>query len=311
MNARYRYSFTLKIVISVVTFLLILINIAVIRVLKSHLRYCVQQTYSYTYRHYGLMCGVTCCSTILTPILACIFAGTVYSVQPDNESDMTAYCFEIIVVSLPAVLALPIAIYFACKTEPPAVPYTIMIPVAVICCCCSKKRSNSLVFGIGLWLNLISLQFISLHIAMIFLAMLAEPFAVITNALVLILVFFCAANIFALLFTIFAYVFTSRSQRPQGRGNIMVRAVVLIPLLAMVCCFGFVISSSGYSINVEKGSGNLRSLLGSVVIPVILGAVTFSLQRLIAKWMAKPFAKGQVDAISEEKELLDVKTSSV
>ena len=297
MHIRYRYSYTLKMVISVLTLQLILINIAVIRVLKSHLKYCIQQTYSYTYRHYGLMCGVTCCCTILPPILASIFYGTVHRVQPDNELDMTAYCFEIIVVSLPAVLALPIAIYFACKTEPPAVPYIIMIPVAVLCCCCNKKRSNSLVFGIGLWNNLISLQLISLHIAMIFLAMLAEPFAVITNALVLTLVFYCVANIFALLFTIFAYVFTTKYQKPQGGGNMMVRALVLIPLLAMVFCFGLVISSSGYAINVDKRGGNLRSLLGSIVIPVILGVVTFSLQRLIAKWMAKPPARGEVDAI--------------
>ena len=78
----------------------------------------------------------------------------------------------------------------------------------------------------------------------------------------------------------------------------MVRALVLIPLLAMVFCFGLVISSSGYAINVDKRGGNLRSLLGSIVIPVILGVVTFSLQRLIAKWMAKPPARGEVDAIN-------------
>ena len=65
----------------------------------------------------------------------------------------------------------------------------------------------------------------------------------ITNALVLILVLFCLINIFSLVFTINAYLFTSKRQRPQGRGTTILHAVVLIPLLAMVGCYCAVLGS--------------------------------------------------------------------
>ena len=125
--------------------------------------------------------------------------------------------------------------------------------------------------------------YIALHGSIIGFALLAEPFAVITNALVLVLVLFCLINIFSLVFTISAYLFTPKQQRPQGRGTTILHAVVLIPLLAMVGCYCAVLGSSGYAINVDTKQETSRALLSSAFIPVILGAVTFFLKKLIWK----------------------------
>ena len=182
---------------------------------------------------------------------------------------------------------LIIAGYFTYKNKPPAVPYILMIPVAALLCCCNTQRAKSLVFGTALWINLTGVTLIMVHGLLILTAALAEPFAIITNTLVLILVAFCITNILALLFTISAYLFTSKCLRPQGQGKTMSHAVVLIPLLTMIACLCFTMGSIGYLIKRNTKQDNIISLMGSVALPVILGAVTFGLKKLMTKWLDK------------------------
>ena len=73
----------------------------------------------------------------------------------------------------------------------------------------------------------------------------------------------------------------------------MLRAVVLIPLLAMITCLCFFIGSVGYLIKRNTKQDNIISLMGSVALPVILGAVTFGLKKLIAKWLDKAESTGR------------------
>jgi formate/nitrite transporter FocA (FNT family) len=68
----------------------------------------------------------------------------------------------------------------------------------------------------------------------------------------------------------------------------MLRAVLLIPLLAMVTCLCISIGSLGYLINQNTQQGNALSLLSSFAFPIILGAVTFGLKKLITKWLESP-----------------------
>ena len=67
----------------------------------------------------------------------------------------------------------------------------------------------------------------------------------------------------------------------------MLHAVVLIPLLAMIACLCLSIGSVGYLTNRDTKQGNIISLMGSVALPVILGAVTFGLKKLMTKWVDK------------------------
>ena len=162
-----------------------------------------------------------------------------------------------------------------------------MIPVAVLLCCCSTKRAKSLVFGMALWINLVTLTLTALHGVLILLTVIAEPFAVITNTLILVLLLYCLTNIFALTFTISAYIFTRKHQRPQGEGTTMLRATILILLLVLVGCICLCIGIMGYLVNADTKQGSFVSLASSAFVPMILGLITFGLKRLISKWLDK------------------------
>ena len=262
---------------------LILVSIGIILVLKCHLETHVQQTHFYTYKHYGLISGITSCNIFMLPFMMYCVLSLMNRVSPQNGDDIGYFVTGIVIVSLPALLAVPIAIYFARRVKPPSMPYIFLIPTAVLFCCCKLQYTAPLIFCIGIVINVIAALYITLHVTVIGFTLLAEPYAVITNELVLVLVLFCLINIFSLVFTISAYLFTPKRQRPQGRGTTILHAVVLIPLLAMVGCYCAVLGSSGYAINVDTKQDNTRALLSSAFIPVILGAVTFFLKILISK----------------------------
>ena len=256
-------------------------------VLRWNLKDTAVLSYTYSYKHYGLWWGVTHVWFISVP-------ATLYSdlsVTMSSDLDFFGISFNYpLCACLLGVTVFPtllIAGYFTYKTKPPAVPYILVIPVAALLCCCNTQRAKSLVFGTALWINLTAVTLIMFHGLMISLAVLAEPFAVITNTLVLILVIFCITNILALLFTISAYLFTPKRHRPQRQRKTMLRAVILLPLLAMIACLCFSLGSVGYLTSRDSKQGNVISLMGSIAFPVILGAVTFGLRKLIAKWVDK------------------------
>ena len=267
---------------------IILVLIGSVLVLKWNLKDIVNFSYTYSYKQYGLWWGVTYFLFVAVPVMFALdvetlvighnFVGTIW---------LYGYTISVMLFVLTVLPGLFIAGYFTYKIKPPAVPYILMIPVAALLCCCNAQRAKSLVFWTALWINLTAVTLITEHGIIIFTAALFEPFAVITNTLVLILVTFCITNILALLFTIFAYLFTPKRHRPRGQGKTMLRAVVLIPLLAMIACLCFAIGSIGYLIKHNTKQDNIISLMGSVALPVILGAVTFGLKKLMTKWLNK------------------------
>ena len=273
---------------------IILVLIGSVLVLKWNLKDIVNFSYTYSYKQYGLWWGVTYFLLVAVPVM---FALDVKSLVHGHKFvGIINFYGYILCASAFALTILPgliIAGYFTYKTKPPAVPYILMIPVAALLCCCNTQRAKSLVFGTTLWINLTAVTLIMAHGLIIFTAALFEPFAILTNTLVLILVAFCITNILALLFTIVAYLFTPKHHRPRGQGKTMLRAVVLIPLLAMISCLCFTIGSLGYLIKRNTKQDNIISLMGSVALPVILGAVTFGLKKLITKWLDKAESTGR------------------
>ena len=271
-----------------VLFEIMLVLMGSVLVLKWNLKDIVNFSYTYSYKQYGLWWGVTYFLFVAVPVMFALDVKTLVNghtfVGTINFYSYTISASLYVLTVLPGLI---VAGYFTYKTKPPAVPYILMIPVAALLCCCNTQRAKSLVFGTALWINLTAVTLIMSHGLLIIAAVLAEPFSVITNTLVLILVAFCIANILALLFTISAYLFTPKCLRPQGQGKTMLRAVVLIPLLAMIACLCFSIGSVGYLIKPNTKQGNIISLMGSVALPVILGAVTFGLRKLLTKWLDK------------------------
>ena len=270
----------------------LLVWIGSVLVLKWNLRDVVILSYTYSYKHYGLWWATVCMASIAVPVTLYSDLSVIRGSYPQYGDSLRypLYAILLVVTLLPGLI---IAGYFTYKTKPPAVPYILMIPVAALLCCCNAQCAKSLVFGTALWINLTAVTLIMGHGLMILLAILAEPFAVITNTLVLILVIFCITNILALQFTISAYLFTPKRHRPQGQGKTMLRAVVLIPLLAMIACQCFTMGSLGYLTHINTKQDNIISLMGSVALPVILGAVTFGLKQLITKWLDNCHDLGQ------------------
>ena len=263
-----------------------LVLIGSVLALKWNLENVVILSYTYSYKHYGLWWGISYVWFIAIPITLYSDLSVLLASYPEY-GDLIRYPSCAVLLGVTVLPGLIIAGYFTYKTKPPAVPYILMIPVAALLCCCNTQRAKSLVFGTALWINLTAVTLIAGHGLTILLAVLAEPFAGITNTLVIILVIFCVTNILALLFTISAYLFTPKRHRPQGQGKTMLRAVVLIPLLAMIACLCFSFGSVGYLIKRDTKQDNIISLMGSVALPVILGAVTFGLKKLITKWLDK------------------------
>ena len=256
-------------------------------VLKWHLEDRVKLSYTYSYNHYGYWWGVTILVSITLPLI--LLTDLSQLIKQYNEyASGIYYPFAAALLLLCVLQGVPIALYFVYKTkQPPAIPYILMIPVTVLFCCCNTKRAKLLVFGIALWINLVAVPLTALHGAAILLAVIVEPFAVITNTLVLVLLLFCLTNIFALSFTISAYIFTRKHQRPQGEGTTMLRAIILILLLVVVGSISLFIGVMGYLVNADTKQGSFVSLASSASVPLILGLVTFGLKRIISKWLDK------------------------
>ena len=244
-------------------------------------------SYTYSYSHYGFWWGVTIFVSITLSLI--LYSDLHHFIKLHNEYASTpGYSFAAVMMVLCILSGVPIAIYFVYKTkQPPAIPYILMIPVTVLFCCCNTKRAKLLVFGMALWINLVALPVTAFYGAAILVTVIVEPFAVITNTLVLVLLLFCLTNIFALSFTISAYTFTRKHQRPQGEGTTMLRAIILIPLLVVVGCIGLFIGVMGYLVNADTKQGSFVSLVSSASVPLVLGLVTFGLKRLISKWLDK------------------------
>ena len=268
-------------------FAIILAIVESVIVLKWHLEDRVKLSYTYSYNHYGFWWGVTILASITLSLI--LFSDLSQMIKHHNEYSSTLpYSCAAAMLVLCILSCVPIAIYFVYKTkQPPAIPYILMIPVTVLVCCCNTKHAKFLVFGMALWINLVVLSLTAFHGLAILLTVIVEPFAVITNTLVLVLLVFCLTNIFALSFTISAYIFTRKHQRPQEEGTTMLRSIILILLLVVVGCISLCIGVMGYLVNVDTKQGNFVSMVSSASVPLVLGLVTFGLKRLISKWLGK------------------------
>ena len=265
-----------------------LVLIGSVLVLQWYLRQWVELNRTYSYTHYGLWWGVTCIAIMVVPGALYLDMTAVLISYPEYGATAKSLS-SILLLGLGLLPGIPIAVYFTYKTKPPAVPCFILTPFTIFFCCCHSGRqcAKSLVFGIALWINIVLVTGIMFHGLLLILGLFVEPLAVITNTLVLILATFCAINILALLFTISAYVFTRKHLRPQGQGKTMLRAVLLIPLLAMITCLCISIGSLGYLINRDT-KGDAVSLVRSLALPIILGAMTIGLKKLITKLLDSP-----------------------
>ena len=262
----------------------VLVWIAIVFALRTNSNV-LQRSHFYTFQYYGQMCGITCCSFLATPMMMYCSFSTLDLITPQRGSDIVYYSVGISMLCLPLVAGSFISFFFVYKTKPPAIPYILHIPITLLCCCCNKRHGKTFSYMLALWINVIAIQYASFHATLMMFCILAEPFAVIANALVLVLGIFCLANIFAVLFTISASLCTRKCRGTTTERARLFQAIVLIPLLAMVSCYCACLTSATYSFNPYPLHGNAQSFVGSVAFPLFLAIVTVSLKTLITKWL--------------------------
>ena len=265
-------------------FQVLLIWMVAIAVLKVKLLQCVDRSHSFSYKHYGLMCGIAVMSALLVIVIIFSHISNAGELLPRDTRDRGPFALYLAGMGLCFLPGIPIATYFAYKYKPPPIPYVFLLPVTVLLCCCSTKRAKSLIFGLALLLIMVALQGIGVTAMLIMYAIFAEPFAVITNTMVAILVIFCLTNTLASIFTISAYLCTPRNLRSKA-GNSLLHTILLIPLLVMVSCYCFTFAFGGFVINVDTKEGNVRSILSSAILPLVLGVITIGLKTLISRLM--------------------------
>ena len=241
-----------------------------------------QKTFTFSYDMYGMFWGISTTALGLLGILYSVHAAWLFLFDTSVKGIANLiYGIPVILLS-PLVLELPVAIYLARKATV-AVPCILRYPAAVLCCG-RKGHAERLVTTLALWVLLTALQLVLLHGTLFVLTITAEPFGIATNAMLLVLAFSCFVNIFSLLFTIFAHLFTPPHQR-RASNSMVFRAVVILPMLLAIMCYGIVVTSLGAVINTDTKQKTPLSFIHSVATPVILGIISIFLKRFISAWL--------------------------
>ena len=278
--------------------------------LKMTFKDYAQKTFTYSYDMYGMFWGVSTTAVGLFGILYGIYVTSTliyYTYHKSTASQLQVLYIPLITLVTTMVIELPVAIYAARKATV-AVPCIFKYP-ATLLCCGRKRPVERLVTTIALWVDLVVLQLMLIKGTLILFIIPAAPFAVVTNVMLIVLAFSCLANIFSLLYTIFAHLCTPSNQRVHS-SSMVLRTVVVLPLLLMIIFHGIVIAGMGSVTNVDAKRNNALSFISSIATPVLLGVISLFLKRFISAWLKwSPQGTEQVNDSSNgqdaDDELLD------
>ena len=277
--------------------------------LKVTFKEYAQKTFTYSYELYGMFWGI---STMAVGLLGVVYGisaaiSCAYLVHKMSSRPITTGwpgVYNLLsALTLTLVVELPVAIYITRKATV-AVPGIFKYP-ATLLCCGRRRRAECFVTTLALWLDLVALQLILLQGSIAVFTISAAPFAIASNVMLVVLAFSCLANIFSLLFTIFAHLCTPADQRVHSSCMVL-RAIVVLPLLLMIMCYGVVIASMGSVINTDAKDSTL-SFIGSITTPILLGVVIIFLKRFISAWLkwSPQAADNGTDSQEADEELID------
>ena len=261
---------------------LIFTLLVIIATSKQKLATFAELTESYSYEEYGLYWGLSATATVFVIFVAYIDFQTVYMGIHVIPFRFWPFLYALLVFWI--LSSLMTAMYLACKYKPVTIPLLVWTPFMILCCC-RKKYAKCATFTVNLWINIMFVQGFVGHGLITLLAMLIAPFAILCDITVVILSLFCFTNIFAILFTISAHIFTPRHLRPQGSSTAILRAAYLIPLLVAVMCFSFVVAAGGYWINEETKQASYISSFATFAIPLFIAVITIGLKYFVQYWL--------------------------
>ena len=252
--------------------------------LKTALKKYAQKTFTYSYDVYGMFWGISTTAALILGVLCGIYVATACAYFPEKMRGWL-YMYPLLICFAPffiAAIELPVALYIASRAVV-AVPCMFKYP-ATLLCCGRKRRAECFVTAIVLWVDLVALQLVLFQVAAMTLIISTAPFAIVTNVMLVMLALSCLANIFSLLFTIFAHLCTPADQRVHS-SSMVLRAVVVLPLLLMIMCYGAVVAAMGSVVNMDAKKDNVLSFVNSIITPIVLGLAILFLQRCISVWL--------------------------
>ena len=254
--------------------------------LKLSFKEYAQKTFTYSYDVYGMFWGISTTAVGFLGALYGVHATTVFEFTANKKlaSGWPAVYVSSLIGALLfiLVLELPVAIYTARKATV-AVPCIFKYP-ATLLCCGRKRLAECFVTTVALWVDLAAMQLILFTGSVAVFAISAAPFAIASNVMVLVLAFSCFANIFSLLFTIFAHICTFSNQWMHS-SSMVLRAAVLLPLLLMIISYAVVIATMGFVTNIDTKRNNIFLFINSIGTPILLGLVIIFLKRFISAWL--------------------------
>ena len=254
--------------------------------LKLSFKEYAQKTFTYSYDVYGMFWGISTTAVGLLGALYGVQATTVFELIANKKLApgwLAVYVYSLLGALLfILVLELPVAICTARKATV-AVPCIFKYP-ATLLCCGRKRLAECFVTTVALWVDLAAMQSILFTGSVAVFAISAAPFAIASNVMLLVLAFSCFANIFSLLFTIFAHICTFSNQWMHS-SSMVLRAAVLLPLLLMIISYAVVIATMGFVTNMDNKRNNIFLFINSIGTPILLGLVIIFLKRFISAWL--------------------------
>lgn len=302
LTAHVDLNFNAKVIVALVgVFIMtIVVQLSSITMVRVILQPVAQRTLQYSYEHYGNFWGTT------TTLCAAGFVAAILNLRTmaiqiiGGKLDVHMYYTYVwvLIPTITLVFNVPVAIYVALKVTF-AAP-SIYLLSAKLLCCCSKKRAQMLLTALLTWACLCSIQLLLSNVVVILLFLPVAPFSIITYALLIILILTCVSHILALLFTIAASACTPQHQRHTLCISFIPRALVLIPFLIAVICFGVLLAFSGTFVNTSTKQDSFLLSFKTIFVPVFLASMSFGLKAFIARWLKwSPEAPGNTDSALE------------
>ena len=253
--------------------------------LKMVLEKYAKKTRTYSYDVYGMFWGLSTTAFLFLVIMYGFYTAVIIKLFVNMTE--TAYQLQTYIVLallfITPLMELPVAIYAARKATV-AVPNIFRYP-AIRLCCGRSERAECLVTAMALWVNLTVLQLLLIYGFVVLVEIAAAPFVLAINLMLIVLALSCLANILSLLFTISAHYFTPVDQR-KGSSSMVLRAVVVLPLLLMIMCYGGIFSTMASFVNMDTNTKSYPLFfITSVIPPILLAVIIIFLKKLISAWL--------------------------
>ena len=211
-----------------------------------------------------------------------VMAVDIYSFTTVYKYNKLTFGVCIALVSFPAILEFPVAVYFARKYSF-AIPSTYLIPQKLPYC--GKESQASVLLRImSLWVILAAIQLAFAHGTPILVATVAAPFPVISNVLVIVFILFCLIHGFAIIYTL-PQMTRGKSNKTNGMGlgSTVLHGISFVLLLVILVCFALVGAGLGYIINISS-SKDAISNLDQALLPTLFCVTGFALRKLSNVW---------------------------